>query len=124
MRRFYKTEIHFLVNTGLQKNIYFVIIGICTSGRPLFSQKPLSVSVSFPSKNDSWFWSDGSPLRISGWTNQRLENTTAEDSCMQIEPKSKKKKGGRNKELESGQTGVQEKWRTLDAQLNSLKIDA
>ncbi|KAM6894530.1 uncharacterized protein PEZ65_022192 isoform 2-T2 [Lycodopsis pacificus] len=38
--------------------------------------------------NGSWFWSDDSPFRISGWTNQRQGKSGEGGTCMAITPKS------------------------------------
>ncbi|XP_068569278.1 uncharacterized protein [Cebidichthys violaceus] len=39
-------------------------------------------------QNGSWFWSDDSPFRISGWTNQRQGEAGEGGTCMAITPKS------------------------------------
>nr|XP_046237001.1 uncharacterized protein LOC124054716 isoform X2 [Scatophagus argus] len=39
-----------------------------------------------PQQNGAWNWTDGTPFRISGWTNQELGNTR--EACLQMEPKS------------------------------------
>ncbi|XP_051237017.1 uncharacterized protein LOC127352564 isoform X2 [Dicentrarchus labrax] len=39
-------------------------------------------------QNLSWFWSDYSPFRMTGWTNQRQENARGGGACMHMEPKS------------------------------------
>ncbi|XP_075948327.1 uncharacterized protein LOC142950652 isoform X1 [Anarhichas minor] len=38
-------------------------------------------------QNGSWFWSDDSPFRISGWTNQRQGKAGEGGTCMAITPK-------------------------------------
>uniref|UniRef100_A0A8C3A009 C-type lectin domain-containing protein n=1 Tax=Cyclopterus lumpus TaxID=8103 RepID=A0A8C3A009_CYCLU len=38
--------------------------------------------------NGSWFWSDGSSFRISGWTNQRQGKAREGGACMAMTPKS------------------------------------
>ncbi|XP_040887626.1 uncharacterized protein LOC121177372 isoform X2 [Toxotes jaculatrix] len=37
-------------------------------------------------QNGSWFWSDSSPFRISGWTDQKRGETTEGGVCMEMEP--------------------------------------
>nr|XP_020442334.1 uncharacterized protein LOC109951912 isoform X2 [Monopterus albus] len=38
-------------------------------------------------QNDSWFWSDGSPVRIKSWTNETQGKTREGGACMEMEPK-------------------------------------
>ncbi|XP_053272595.1 uncharacterized protein LOC128430524 isoform X1 [Pleuronectes platessa] len=39
-------------------------------------------------QNNSWFWSDGAPFRISGWTNQMRGKRKEGGVCMEMDPKS------------------------------------
>ncbi|XP_062239567.1 C-type mannose receptor 2-like isoform X2 [Platichthys flesus] len=39
-------------------------------------------------QDNSWFWSEGAPFRISGWTNQMTGKMTEGGVCLEMDPKS------------------------------------
>ncbi|XP_073331105.1 uncharacterized protein [Pagrus major] len=44
-------------------------------------------------QNVSWVWTDDSPSRINGWTNQMQKKTSEGGACMQMDPKSGEQHG-------------------------------
>ncbi|KAK9525078.1 hypothetical protein VZT92_017417 [Zoarces viviparus] len=52
------------------------------------TQPPVWLGGRQAQQNGSWFWSDDSPFRISGWTNQRQGKAGEGGTCMAITPKS------------------------------------